>query len=583
MSRYSILKRTNMFIAAVFILLTFTFSYSLAEWPPEGLQVTPTDALRYQRYKVAPDSAGGAYVAWFNTTGYPSYCLIQRIDRDGNLLWDEPGISPTDTDSLGGIDFSEILPAPGGGVYVVYTGFVPGESANMYAQNLSREGERLFGPRGVQLTNDEYSQYLLSEQDAKNMVVPDGEGGLIAAYWISNYPPNQRSIHAARVDSSGEVLWTGGVAHDYGRQGGASHAQAVSDNAGGIIIVWSGDEDAPDGEGIYAQRLNADGEEMWWWPWVNKIFAQRPPFFASLASWDPGEFVFAVEVGRTLEVDLCFGHVNSAGGPSLGLNGQTIFEDAEHFDIEPIAASDGYVYIPFEEEIYGDLYKRLYKLDETGTHYFGEDGIDFDTCTIYWTIGFEMIADSERVTLVYADYVRMGYDIPTAQAISSSGDFLWGDCPFRIVEESEEIRNTDLIETCVVGGDTIFVAFSDHHTVWAIMLYPDGSSPAFPNEIEEFPNSSLPDDYSIIGAFPNPFNPEINVRYNINQPGLYRFKVFNLNGQMIYRNDIKLEETGQYDWNWNGSGQASGIYFISLNRVDIEQVNNKIVKVVLLK
>jgi len=577
MSRYSILKHTNMFIAAVFLLLTATFSISFAEWPENGVQVSPDSVLRVAMFRVAPDSTGGAYVVWKHGPDNLN-TVAQHIDLDGNLLWDEPGVSVTDPDSMPLTVLSDALPAPGGCVYISYTGLGPDGYLNMFVQKLSPDGERLYGPYGVALTNEPMNQENVTDFSMRDVMVPDGEGGIIQGYWALTHPPNNASVHAARMDSSGEVLWTDAIVANAGIFPHPFHAQAISDNAGGVIFSWESDIQVRDGEELYVQRLDADGNMLW--DEVNLIYDEEPNRYAAMCSWEPGEAMLAVHDGEYIGEWRIF-HLDSEGNQTLGENGMFLIEASDYSNIKRMAAADGYLYIPFADE-YPDRKRKLFKINESGEHFFGEEGLDYDTCNYSSTgIHINIFADEDRVTTIFPSFSGEPWS-PTAQAVNTDGTFPWGRCARDLI--AYDPTRYYYSYSCETGSDTFFVAFSEGETIRATMLYPNGYSASQPDlEVKTIAEEKLPVVFSILSAYPNPFNSEVVVKYDINQPGLYRFMVFNLNGQMIYMNDVKLEETGQYDWNWNSAGQASGIYFISLKMAEYKQVTNNIVKVVLLK
>jgi hypothetical protein len=94
----------------------------------------------------------------------------------------------------------------------------------------------------------------------------------------------------------------------------------------------------------------------------------------------------------------------------------------------------------------------------------------------------------------------------------------------------------------------------------------------------------IPENYSISDAYPNPFNPETNVKFNLPQPASVKIIVYNLLGQKVktlFNGELKA---GTYNASWNGTddlgGQvSSGIYFMSLE----SQQFNAIRKMILMK
>jgi tetratricopeptide (TPR) repeat protein len=88
-----------------------------------------------------------------------------------------------------------------------------------------------------------------------------------------------------------------------------------------------------------------------------------------------------------------------------------------------------------------------------------------------------------------------------------------------------------------------------------------------------------PTSYSISQNYPNPFNPSTTIRYQITKPGLVTLKVYDILGREIATlvNENKIE--GSYNYLFNASKFASGVYIYQI-RVN-DYVSSK--KMILLK
>ncbi len=97
------------------------------------------------------------------------------------------------------------------------------------------------------------------------------------------------------------------------------------------------------------------------------------------------------------------------------------------------------------------------------------------------------------------------------------------------------------------------------------------------NEIDEV---ELPDSFSVNDAYPNPFNPIVNIDIEIANQSILNVNVYNIKGQLV-DNLIsnKFFDRGYYNLTWNATEFSSGIYFIKFN------IENKsfVKKVTLLK
>ena len=72
-----------------------------------------------------------------------------------------------------------------------------------------------------------------------------------------------------------------------------------------------------------------------------------------------------------------------------------------------------------------------------------------------------------------------------------------------------------------------------------------------------------------VNAFPNPFNPKINIRFVLPSADNVNLKIFDIKGNMIDNVTSGYFEAGQYSYTWNPPAKyqnlSSGIYIISFN------------------
>jgi len=69
----------------------------------------------------------------------------------------------------------------------------------------------------------------------------------------------------------------------------------------------------------------------------------------------------------------------------------------------------------------------------------------------------------------------------------------------------------------------------------------------------------------LMNAFPNPFNPNTNVRYSLKEAGKVRIDIYNVKGQLVRSFNAEHNSPGYYQISWdgkdtNGRSAASGIY-----------------------
>lgn len=82
-------------------------------------------------------------------------------------------------------------------------------------------------------------------------------------------------------------------------------------------------------------------------------------------------------------------------------------------------------------------------------------------------------------------------------------------------------------------------------------------------EIEEEPNiiPDLPDATVLNTNFPNPFNPNTTIKFDIKEGEAGRLTIFNVRGQKIMEKDFSA---GYHTFNWDAGSESSGVYFYTL-------------------
>jgi len=215
--------------------IRLSFDYRVSTWP-----------------SLAPDGAGGVFVAWENTD-YSHESYLQRVDGDGNILWIEGGIKICNAEPSQ--KYPQVHPDGAGGVYVAWTDSRATE--DVYVQRFDGDGLEQWAPDGVRIHHTSGSQMV-------GNIVPDGAGGIIVPWLTLNYPYSG-SIHANRINFAGQLLWgtNGIVVNDEPEP--QTWPMVAADGAGGAFFCW---KDERNGGGsyetdVYAQRIDTDGNLLW--------------------------------------------------------------------------------------------------------------------------------------------------------------------------------------------------------------------------------------------------------------------------------------------------------------------------------
>jgi hypothetical protein len=224
-------------------------STGAARWTTDGVIVcaAPGEQVLPQ---LVPDGSGGAVIVWSDSRNNDSDIYSQRIDSNGNVLWQADGIAVCAL--YGDRKFPQVVADARGGAIVAWCGGNQG----IYAQRVSARGNLLWNPDGVLICNA--TGFWQEPQ-----LCPDGSAGAIVT-WVSGYA--ELHIYAQRIDSLGDGVW-GSIGVTVTSPPFDQAGQKIAaDGVGGALIVWS--DMRPQYYGspeydIYAQRVNASGSKIW--------------------------------------------------------------------------------------------------------------------------------------------------------------------------------------------------------------------------------------------------------------------------------------------------------------------------------
>jgi hypothetical protein len=215
-----------------------------ALWTTNGVPLC-TLPDRQREAQIIADGVGGAIVVWRDERTWPASDLfMQRVNDAGVVQWAANGVALC---TAAGWQSSQALTRDGNNVLITWTDNRNG-SSDIYAQSIDLSGSAFWGTDGIALSSAPGNQ-------SGSGIVSDGNGGAIVAWtdWRGAFT----DVYAQRVAPDGQVLWTPGgdavcTAAEYQFLGGMT-----SDGDGGALMSWSDCRDlAPD---VYAQRVGPEG------------------------------------------------------------------------------------------------------------------------------------------------------------------------------------------------------------------------------------------------------------------------------------------------------------------------------------
>ena len=149
----------------------------------------------------------------------------------------------------------------------------------------------------------------------------------------------------------------------------------------------------------------------------------------------------------------------------------------------------------------------------------------------------------------------------------------WNKISFQI---PEDVKNSQIIETGLVC--TIQNVSIGQSSIYIDDIYFNKKSPTAINE-QDNNLADIPDDFKLFNNYPNPFNPETKIMFNLPKSTKVRITVYDIVGRQVKSlvNDNKT--AGSYAVIFNGNELTSGVYLYSLEAGAYKEVK----KMLLLK
>ncbi len=143
---------------------------------------------------------------------------------------------------------------------------------------------------------------------------------------------------------------------------------------------------------------------------------------------------------------------------------------------------------------------------------------------------------------------------------------------------SWQVRNTEM----PYGGQSMgfegLCYSQEQNRVWAIA----GIGTCFLDPVElsaDGPLEFKPVDYSLLSVYPNPFNGEVSISYDLFNTQRVELKIYDLQGRLVITMIDDVQAAGKHEIKADMREMASGVYFVRL----VTARNAKTEKIVLLK
>lgn len=140
-------------------------------------------------------------------------------------------------------------------------------------------------------------------------------------------------------------------------------------------------------------------------------------------------------------------------------------------------------------------------------------------------------------------------------------------------------NDSEILAVAEIGADGLLVLpYTRQHddedritlTISGPNMVPYIQQFSFSGAQDPAPDSELPTEVTLLGNFPNPFNPATTIAFDLPQAMSVRLRVFDLRGRLVKTLVDETREAGRQEIIWNGTNAsgspvASGIYLYQLD------------------
>jgi len=146
--------------------------------------------------------------------------------------------------------------------------------------------------------------------------------------------------------------------------------------------------------------------------------------------------------------------------------------------------------------------------------------------------------------------------------ITHGADFRITPATSAMVADYRTIGNETVLLVVAPENGLLFAAEGEYTITEAVVATSDGY-------IDVGFNQSIPEEFSIAPAYPNPFNPVVNIGFNVPVEGHVKVAIHDLMGREVTTlvNDVVAQGYQNMVWNATNAGGttvASGVYFINV-------------------
>ncbi|MBD3232628.1 MAG: T9SS type A sorting domain-containing protein [candidate division Zixibacteria bacterium] len=367
------------------------------------------------------------------------------------------------------------------------------------------------------------------------------------------------------MNLKGERLWledTLGLVIAGGEEGQKRDPGVWTDSTGYIYLTWNDITDDSLVGGIYAQKIDIEGNKYWDENGVKACYGfigDLNRFYDATIDGNGGVFMSWYDRRFSSQANIYAAWVDSIGSTRWGLEGITITFDPNG-GVWPLMEYDGHngAYIGYPSGSGNQNVQWIKSGPAEEATQWEENGKPITVSVIGHPNSLFYAGNNEWI-FSFKGEERQAF----SQKFDTTGTCLWG-------ERGKNVWPYEVSDYCAVtdnaGGAIVIANLFD--TYYAQRIDSDGHYPGETGIVDDMENL-IPGVCALHTPYPNPFNSSTQINFDIAANGHTSLTIYNLAGKEVTQLSNGFHKAGGYSVLWtgktnNGGNLPSGVYFLCL-------------------
>ncbi len=328
--------------------------------------------------KIAASGDGSTWMSWFDNRAGSYAVYVQRLDAQGNATFAPGGLLVSaNPQSSSLVDWSMISDG-GDGCVLAFTDTRAGGDLDVYAYRINANGNFVWGPNGVTLSNN-------ADFESNPSCARTSDGHFVIA-WSRSPSPGPGAVHVQRLDAAGNSTFSGDglqiVGAGVDKPGFA--AIVAADNGGWIVGYLRDTATFQSNRYLIAQKFDSAGNPLWNGGTPLPVYDQSSlsiGYQFQILPDEAGGVVFGWHRALGNDFQVVVQHVGSAGNEVFAHNGLVASLSAATIELDPALAylpASGDIVVIFDKRNSGQSMWSLsaQRVSAAGTLLWTNDGVD---------------------------------------------------------------------------------------------------------------------------------------------------------------------------------------------------------------